>query len=417
MKTASIRSEPVPFSTPVYRLSNQTFLQKANAMMPVEIYRTTVRHFLGPILSLMDDPEVTEIMVIGPKVIYYEKKGRLYLSELKFPGTSALMALVQNIGEYVNRRLDARHSSMDARLPDGSRVHVILPPASRRGICLTIRKFQKSSFDLRQLVAQESLSPAAAEFLEIAVLLHKNIVISGGTGTGKTSLLNALSAAIPEYERIIVIEDSSELQLHQPHTVYLESQPAQLDGRGQITIRDLFVESLRMRPDRIVVGEVRRGEALDLIQSMLSGHAGSLTTVHANTPRDAASRLETLCLMSDAAIPIHVARTQVASAIHVVVQLARFADGSRRVQAISESLGLDDQQRYCWQDLFLFEGCGCDEEGRLRGGLHATGNRPSFAREPFQMGFKNRVRHTASMFCEKNEKSASGFEPHAVSNK
>jgi pilus assembly protein CpaF len=384
-------------------------------MMPADIYRTTVRHFLGPVIGLIDDPDITEIMAIGPDVVYYEKEGRLHLSDLKFPSESALMALAQNISEYVNRRLDAAHASMDARLPDGSRVHVLLPPASRRGICLTIRKFQKYSFDLTQLVARGSVSAEAAEFLALAVLLRKNIVISGGTGTGKTSLLNALSAAIPEQERIIVIEDSSELRLHQRHAVYLESQPAQLDGSGQISIRDLFVESLRMRPDRIIVGEVRRGEALDLIQSMLSGHAGSLTTVHANTPRDAASRLETLCLMSDTALPIHVARAQVASAIHVVVQLARFADGSRRVQTISESLGLDKQQRYRWRDLYTFRGMGCDAEGHLRGVLSPTGKRPSFAAEPFQMGHADRIKLTSSMFFQENEISASAPRSFAVS--
>jgi pilus assembly protein CpaF len=197
---------------------------------------------------------------------------------------------------------------MDARLPDGSRVHVIVPPSARNGCCISIRKFKKSTFNLASLVHSGSISEEAKEFLGLAVLLHKNMVIAGGTGSGKTSLLNALSAEIPEHERIVVIEDSSELQLHQPHTVYLEAQPERPDGTGRVTIRDLFVDSLRMRPDRIVVGEIRRGEALDLIQSMISGHAGSLTTVHATTAYDAAVRLETLSLMSDVALPVHVAR-------------------------------------------------------------------------------------------------------------
>jgi pilus assembly protein CpaF len=228
--------------------------------------------------------------------------------------------------------------------------------------------------------------------------LHKNTVIAGGTGTGKTSLLNALSTAIPASERIIVIEDSSELQLHQPHTVYLEAQPARPDGKGAVSIRDLFVDSLRMRPDRIVVGEVRRGEALDLIQSMISGHAGALTTVHASTPRDAAVRLETLCLMSDVSLPVYVARAQVASALHVVVQIARFHDGSRRVQSITEVRGLGEDQNYRFQDLFRFEATGQDADGRLQGSLVATGAKPTFAAEPYALGLADRIRLTTDQF-------------------
>ena len=229
-------------------------------------------------------------------------------------------------------------------------------------------------------------------------MLHKNIVVSGGTGTGKTSMLNAMSAAIPEDERIIVIEDSSELQLNQKHTVYLEAQPPRPDGKGGVTIRDLFVDSLRMRPDRIIVGEVRRGEALDLIQSMISGHAGSLTTVHANTPRDAASRLETLCLMSDTSLPLYVARSQVASAMHLVVQLIRLPDGSRRVQTISESLGLDDHDTYVWQNLYEFKSHGRDQSGRIQGQLEATGVVPTFADEVAQLGLDHHVQHTRDLF-------------------
>jgi pilus assembly protein CpaF len=287
---------------------------------------------------------------------------------------------------------------MDARLPDGSRVHIILPPSSRQGTCISIRKFHKSTFDLGALVERGSLSAEAAEFLELAVLLHKNTLISGGTGTGKTSLLNALSAAIPAQERIVVIEDSSELQLHQPHTVYLEAQPAQPDGRGAVTIRDLFVDSLRMRPDRIVVGEVRRGEALDLVQSMLSGHAGALATVHANTPRDALTRLETLCLMSDVSLPVHVARTQLASAVHLVVQIARFADGSRRIQAVTEVVGLDESGAYRCQDLYRFQARGYDPGGQLLGELVRCGTRPTFAAEPLALGLAGRVQRTATLF-------------------
>ena len=231
------------------------------------------------------------------------------------------------------------------------------------------------------------------------MLLHKNMVIAGGTGSGKTSLLNALSAEIPENERIVVIEDSSELQLNQPHTVYLEAQPARPDGTGRVTIRDLFVDSLRMRPDRIVVGEIRRGEALDLVQSMISGHAGSLTTVHATTANDAAIRLETLSLMSDVALPVHVARTQVASAIQLVVQISRFLDGSRKLRAISECLGLDDKGNYRFQDLYRFEARGLNAEGRLMGELLPTGVVPTFADEVGQMGYQDRVKLTRKLFA------------------
>lgn len=367
-------------------------------MFAADIYRETTRHFLGPVRSLLDDPAVSEILINGPDQIYFEKAGKLHATDLRFPDAASLMAAARNIAEYVGRRIDEDHHSMDARLPDGSRVHVIVPPSSRRGVCISIRKFQRSSFRLESLVERGSLSADAAEFLRLCVLLHRNIVIAGGTGTGKTSMLNALSAAVPAEERIVVIEDSSELQLHQPHTVYLEAQPARPDGRGQVTIRDLFVDSLRMRPDRIVVGEVRRGEALDMIQSMLSGHAGAMTTVHATTPRDAFIRLETLSLMSDVSLPVYVARAQVASALHLVVQIARFPDGSRKVQCISEGLGLDEQQQYRFEDLFRFEAAGVDAEGRLQGNLKWTGRRPSFQGEVRALGLQHLVERTKDLF-------------------
>jgi pilus assembly protein CpaF len=368
-------------------------------MLPIKIYQETTRHFLGPVRTLLDDPAVSEVLINGPDNVYYEKAGRLHRSDLKFPDAAALLAAARNVAEFVNRRLDENHHSMDARLPDGSRVHVILPPSSRQGVCFSIRKFQKSTFNLPSLVERGSLTAEAAEFLELCVVLHKNLVIAGGTGTGKTSMLNALSAAIPAHERIIVIEDSSELQLHQPHTVYLEAQPPKPDGKGSVTIRDLFVDSLRMRPDRIVVGEVRRGEALDMIQSMLSGHAGALTTVHASTPRDALIRLETLCLMNDVSLPVYVARAQVASAIHVIVQIARFSDGSRRVQTISEALDLRPDGNYATQDLYRFHSTGRGEDGRLTGVLQATGVKPRFASEPFEMGYGERVQRTKLLFA------------------
>jgi len=251
---------------------------------------------------------------------------------------------------------------------------------------------------LAKLVRRGSLSAEAAEFLRIAVLLHRNIVVAGGTGTGKTSMLNALSTAIPEHERIIVIEDTSELQLAQRHTLYLEAQPPDTHGEGAVTIRDLFVDSLRMRPDRIVVGEVRRGEALDLIQSMISGHSGALTTVHASTPRDAAIRLETLSMMSDVSLPVHVARMQVSSAIQLVVQLARFSDGSRRLTSISECRGLAPDGQYLFEDLYRFVGHGRDDNGNILGELTPSAAVPVFASDVDSMGYRNEVTFTARKF-------------------
>jgi pilus assembly protein CpaF len=249
----------------------------------------------------------------------------------------------------------------------------------------------------------------AAEFMELCVLLHKNTIISGGTGTGKTSMLNALSTAIPETERIIVIEDSSELQLNQPHTVYLEAQPPQPNGRGAVSIRDLFVDSLRMRPDRIVMGEVRRGEALDMIQSMISGHAGSLTTVHANNPMDALIRLETLCLMAGMDIPVYVVRRQVASAVNIVLQLARLDDGSRRVITIAEILGMDEKQTYISSPIFEFRSIGRDDENRILGSLHWTGKKPSFYKEVEEFGFQKKLKETKPLFEEPaNDGQAAG---------
>lgn len=363
-----------------------------------EIYSESIRHFLAPVGSLLGDPDVTEILINGHELIYYEKRGRLHLSDCRFPSQKMLMAAATNIAEYCKRRIGGDTHSMDARLPDGSRVHVIVPPSSRVGVCISIRKFKKSTFDLDVLVQWGSLSEEIAEFLQLIVQLHKNTVISGGTGTGKTSMLNALSTAIPESERIIVIEDSSELQLKQQHTVYLEAQPAQPDGSGQVTIRDLFVDSLRMRPDRIVVGEVRRGEALDLIQSMISGHAGSLTTVHANTPYDAAIRLETLSLMSDVALPVYVARTQVSSALDVVIQIARFQDGTRKVTQIAQSLGLDKDNQYKFADIYRFVPEGLDSEGMVLGKHLRTDFVPTFSGEAKSSGLAHLVSKTAGIF-------------------
>ncbi len=373
-------------------------LQSSAISDPREIYRQSVAYFLEPISSLLQDEDVSEVLINGPHTIYFEKHGKLQRSDLSFANERVLLAAANNIGEYVNRYVGGDNHSMDARLPDGSRVHIIVPPSSRCGTCISIRRFKRSTMSLDSLVRFGSLSEEAREFLELIVLLHKNTVVAGGTGTGKTSLLNALSAAIPVDERIIVIEDSSELQLSQPHTVYLEAQPPEPDGRGAVSIRDLFVNSLRMRPDRIIVGEVRRGEALDLIQSMISGHAGSLTTLHASTARDAAIRLETLSLMSDVSLPVYVARAQVASAIQIVVQIRRAADGSRKIHAISECLGLDEKNDYQFAELYRYEVTGRSAEGRIEGQLVWTGMSPTFADEPARLGLDARISRTAKLF-------------------
>jgi pilus assembly protein CpaF len=370
-----------------------------------KIYEKSLRHFLAPIMPLLDDKEnVSEVVVNGPDEIYCERNGKMQKQDCRFEDSESLLAAARNLAEYVNRTLDENHHSMDARMPNGNRVHVIIPPAARNGVCFSIRIFKKSSFSLERLIEWGSMTAEVAEFLRLCVIMHKNTIISGGTGTGKTSTLNALSSAIPDHERIIVIEDTSELQLEQPHTVYLEAQPAQPDGRGQVTIRDLFVDSLRMRPDRIVVGEVRRGEALDLIQSMISGHSGSLSTVHADTPRAAAIRLETLSLMSDVSLPVYVARTQVALALDLIVQIARLGDGSRRVMKVTEVLGLDERgedgsQTYKMTDIYQFKSRGRDAEGKILGELVRTGNRPSFAAEPGELGIEHLVNLTRTLFA------------------
>lgn len=370
-----------------------------------EIYETTTRHFLQPIVKLLEDPRVSEILVNGPGTVYCERDGRLSLEEgTRFASEAALLAAARNIAEYAGRPIGgigpgARHS-MDARLPDGSRVHVILPPSSRVGVCLSIRKFNSSTLDLARLVELDTLTAEAAEFLALCVGSHRNLIVSGGTGSGKTSLLNALSGEIPASERIVVLEDSSELQLRQPHTVYLESQPPDLHGQGAVTIRDLFVDSLRMRPDRIVVGEVRRGEALELVQSMISGHSGALATVHASTPRDALIRLETLSLMSGVEIPIHVARMQVASAVHVLVQINRMIDGRRRVVSISEACGLDDSDNYRLQEIFRFHVSDSEDSGQIQGYLQWTGVKPLVADQLCLAGIAHRIQKTREIFAE-----------------
>jgi pilus assembly protein CpaF len=372
------------------------------------VYEQTLRYFFAPVAGLLyDDDTVTEVLINGPGEVYCERRGRVErVAGAAFADEHALEAAVRNLAEFVNRRVDERQPTMDARLPEPHkfRVNVVVPPISRSGICVSIRKFQRNTWNLDRLVTEGALSPATREYLEVMVRTHHNIMVSGGTGSGKTSLLNALSAAIPRHERVVVIEDSSELRLDERgHVVYLEARPAGPDGKGAVTIRDLFVNSLRMRPDRILVGEVRRGEALDLIQSMLSGHDGALSTVHASSPLLALVRLETLCLMTDTDIPVYVARTQVASALQVIAQVARFPDGSRRVREVSEVLGLDGQEKYQIRPIFHFVQSGVDADGRVRGRLEWTGKPSRFSRAVRELTRPEEIHETTAIWSSREE--------------
>jgi pilus assembly protein CpaF len=375
------------------------------------IFEASVGYFLSPIAQLLNDESITEIMVNRFDRVYIERAGQLHETAARFETEDALLSAVHNIAQWVGREINQEHPILDARLPDGSRVHAIIPPGCRAGTCLTIRKFKLGGLSLDDLIQFGSLNEESSEFLEICVRLRKNIIVSGGTGTGKTSLLGAVSTAVPEEERIIVIEDTSELKLRQKHCVYLEVQRPDQYGRGELTIRQLFVASLRMRPDRIIVGEVRGGEALDMLQAMLSGHSGSLTTVHANSTRDALVRLETLSMMSDVEIPVHVARAQVASAINLIVQLDRYSeDGSRKISRITEVLGLDATGHYETQDIFECQLTGKSKDGRLVANLAFTGQPPTFAKEPQQHGMRERVKYSSKVWGTTAARAASPGE-------
>ncbi|HJN67009.1 MAG TPA: ATPase, T2SS/T4P/T4SS family, partial [Pirellulales bacterium] len=363
------------------------------------IYEASVDYFLTPIGALLEDESVTEIMVNGFDQIYVERRGKIETTNARFDSADALISAIHNIAQWVGREIDPERPILDARLPNGSRVNAIIPPSARTGTYLTIRKFSKKAYTMADLVDFDSISPQVCELLDICVRLKKNILISGGTGTGKTTFLGAVSESIPDDERIVVIEDTSELRLPQEHCLFLEAQQGDRQGRGRLTVRQLFINSLRMRPDRIIVGEVRSGEALDLVQSMISGHSGSLSTVHANTARDALIRMETLSLMSDIEIPVYVARAQVASAIDLVVQITRFAeDGSRKITRVTEAFGLDEQNRYQFQDLFVSRLKGKHPDGSLDARLEWTETQPTFASEPLEQGMDARIKLTEKLW-------------------
>ena len=366
---------------------------QAHVDLPEDIQRTIFQDVLndmmgyGPIQPLLDDPEVSEVMVNGPKKIYVEKKGQLIRTDLAFDDDAHVMRIIERIILPLGRRVDSDSPTVDARLPDGSRVNAVVRPVALDGPSITIRKFLKDKLTTEQLVELGTLTTNMAEFLRACVLARLNIVISGGTGSGKTTLLNVLSGYIPENERIITIEDAAELQLQQEHVLRMETKPRNVDGGGETTVRDLVRNSLRMRPDRIVVGECRGGEALDMLQAMNTGHDGSLTTLHANAPRDALSRLETLILMAGVELPLKVVRQQVSSAVDLIVQQTRLKDGTRKVTAITEVAGMEGDT-IVLTDIFKFEQTDVAQNGKVIGELKPTGIRPLFTPRLEAAGYK-----------------------------
>ena len=341
----------------------------------------------GPIQQLLDDPDVNEVMVNGPDKVYLERKGKLVKTNIVFEDDDHVLRVIERIVFPLGRRVDIDTPIIDARLPDGSRVNVVIPPVAIDGPSITIRKFRKDKLSIDQLIEYDSLTKFMAEFLRACVIGRLNIVISGGTGSGKTTLLNILSSFIPEDERIVTIEDAAELQLPQDHVVRLESQPQSADGKSAITIRDLVRNSLRMRANRVVVGECRGGETLDMLQAMNTGHDGSLTTLHANSPRDAISRMETMALMSGLEMPLKVIREQIASAIDLIVQRSRLRDGARKITAITEVAGMEGDT-VVLTDIFKFEHTGVDADGKVLGELKPTGIRPLFSSRLEASGYK-----------------------------
>jgi pilus assembly protein CpaF len=367
-------------------------LAQANITLPENVYKMVIKEIsndiigYGPIQKLLDDPSISEIMVNGPNSVYIERNGRLESTEVRFNSDEHVMRIINRIVLPLGRRIDEENPTVDARLPDGSRVNAVIPPVSIDGPSITIRKFAKDRLGIPDLIRFGSVTQTVATFFEACVKARLNILISGGTGSGKTTLLNILSSYIQNHDRIVTIEDAAELQLQQDHVVRLETIPENVDGRGEVDIRHLVKNSLRMRPDRIIVGECRSGEALDMLQAMNTGHDGSLTTIHANTPRDCLSRLETLVLMAGMNIPIKVIRGQVASAIDLIIQQSRMPDGSRKITYVTEVSGMEGDT-IVMSDIFKFEVQGTNSEGNVIGELKATGIRPLFMERISKAGF------------------------------
>ena len=346
------------------------------------VFEDSVGAFLSPVKAYLDDDSVSEVLVNGPNEVFIERNGLLQRTPAKFNDEQALQAAIRNIAQFVGRRIDEDNPILDARLPDGSRVAAVLPPCSRKGTTLSIRKFSKGTPTFVDLINRGSITKDGARFLDVCIYLAKNIIISGGTGSGKTTLLNVLGSRIPGTQRLLVIEDSSELKIHTEHVVFFETKHPDEMGKGGISIRDLIRSALRLRPDRIVVGEVRGPEALDLITAMNTGHGGSMGTTHANTPYDGLVRLETLAMMGDTQVPIAAIRRQICSAIHLVVQIKRMSDGSRKITNITEVIPeVDEAGKYQIRDIFKFVQRGKSQEGKIIGEFIPTGYIPSFIDE------------------------------------
>jgi pilus assembly protein CpaF len=354
-----------------------------------QVYRQAMDELTGygPLQPLLDDVGISEIMVSGPNQVYVERDGALEDTGITFQDEEHLMRIIDRMVHPMGRRVDSEHPTADARLPDGSRINVVIPPVSIDGPCLTIRKFLKNKLTIEELIELGSINPFMAEFLRACVVARLNILITGNTSSGKTTLLNILTGFIPGNERIVTIEDAAELQLQQKYIVRLETKNPDVDGKGEVTPRDLVRNALRMRPDRIIVGEVRGGEALDMLQAMNTGHSGSITTLHANSPRDAAARLETLAMMAGLDLPLIAIRKQIAAAINLVVHLARLQDGTRRTTQITEITGMEGEV-IVMQDIYKFEQSGVTAEGKMRGELKSTGIRPWFSQRLEVAGFK-----------------------------
>lgn len=344
------------------------------------VFKDAIDQFLYPIKEHLEDAGVSEIMINGPKEIFVEKKGLVYKTDAQFHNEEALVSAMRAIAQSVGRRIDKDNPRLDARLPDGSRIHVVLPPMAKNGTTVAIRKFSKEKLTLNDLIAFGSLSKEAARFLDICIYLGKNIIVSGGTGSGKTTMLNVLGSRIPKTQRLIIIEDAAELQVKAEHVVNFETRKADMErGITEVSIRDLVVSAMRLRPDRIIVGEVRGEEALDLIQVMNTGHDGSMGTVHANNPVDACTRLETLCLMGDTKIPPDAVRKMVGSAMQIIVQCSRFHDGGRRTSHISEIIGIDKNGNYISRDIFKWIQTGKDPDtGKYLGEMVPCNYVPTF---------------------------------------
>ena len=349
-------------------------------MIPNEVFSETILGFFGPVRQYLEDPSVSEIMINGPGQVHIERQGRLEVTAARFQNKEAILCALRNAAQFAGKRFDEQHPILEARLPDGSRLEAVVPPAAPDGPYVAIRRFSKSSLDIEHLVKVGSVSEVAVEMLSACVAGKLNMIIAGGTGSGKTSLLNVLTRFSPEEERIIVIEDSKEVQVQRPHVCYLEARPPDERGQGAVSIRELFRATLRMRPDRIVIGEIRGGEALDIVQAMVSGHGGCLGTLHATYPRDTLTRLETMAMMSDVNMPLTALRLQIASGVNLIVQVARAQDGSRKVTHITEVLGFDlATNRYQLRDLFVREYHGVGPGGRVLSELVPTGQIPEFA--------------------------------------